>query len=103
MIEAARDERMIKSALKSFANAYGFERFAYLQTEGAEVRAFNSYPEEWQDIYLGNQYSRIDPVVTEASVAWNFFPGRPTIGRLVEPPNSGAFGTRRSITAFAVG
>ncbi|NEJ81520.1 LuxR family transcriptional regulator [Rhizobium leguminosarum] len=65
-IEAAHNERMIKIALKSFANTYGFERFAYLQTEGAEVRAFNSYPEEWQDIYLGNQYSRIDPVVTEA-------------------------------------
>lgn len=73
MIEAARDERMIKSALKSFANAYGFERFAYLQTEGAEVRAFNSYPEEWQDIYLGNQYSRIDPVVTEAKRRMELF------------------------------
>ncbi|TBB62366.1 LuxR family transcriptional regulator (plasmid) [Rhizobium ruizarguesonis] len=73
MIEAARDERMIKSALKSFANAYGFERFAYLQTEGAEVRAFNSYPEEWQDIYLANQYSRIDPVVTEAKRRMEMF------------------------------
>ncbi|TCU08656.1 autoinducer binding domain-containing protein [Rhizobium sullae] len=66
MAEAAHDERMIKSALKSFANSSGFERFAYLQTEGAAICTFNSYPDDWQDIYLGSQYSRIDPVVTEA-------------------------------------
>lgn len=66
MTEAAHDERMIKSALKSFANSHGFERFAYLQTEALEIRTFNSYPEEWQDIYLGSHYSRIDPVITEA-------------------------------------
>ncbi|MBP1884953.1 autoinducer binding domain-containing protein [Sinorhizobium mexicanum] len=66
MAEAAHDERIIKSGLKRFATSFGFERFAYLQTEGAKLRTFNSYPEKWQDIYLGSQYFRIDPAVTEA-------------------------------------
>lgn len=73
MAEAARDERMIKSALNRFANSCGFERFAYLQTEGAEIRTFNSYPEEWQDIYLGSRYFLIDPVVTEAKRRMEMF------------------------------
>ena len=66
MLDASLDEQMIKSALKNFAQSHGYDRFAYLQTEGLEIKTFNSYPEPWQDIYLGNQYSRIDPVVTEA-------------------------------------
>lgn len=66
MLEAAQDEDMIKGALKSFAQAYGYDRFAYLQTEGPEIRTFNSYPEPWEVIYLTSHYSRIDPVVTEA-------------------------------------
>ncbi|APO70528.1 transcriptional activator TraR 3 (plasmid) [Rhizobium gallicum] len=73
MAEAARDERMIKNALNRFANSCGFERFAYLQTEGAEIRTFNSYPEEWQDIYLGSRYFLIDPVVTEAKRRMEMF------------------------------
>nr|WP_172684625.1 autoinducer binding domain-containing protein [Rhizobium rhizogenes] len=73
MTEAAHDERMIKGALKSFVNSHGFERFAYLQTEGLEIRTFNSYPEGWQDIYLGGQYSRIDPVITEAKRRMEMF------------------------------
>ncbi|URK86320.1 autoinducer binding domain-containing protein (plasmid) [Rhizobium sp. RCAM05350] len=73
MAEAAHDERMIKSALKAFANSCGFERFAYLQTEGAEIRTFNSYPEEWQDVYVVSQYSQIDPVVWEAKTRMRIF------------------------------
>ncbi|QPB24814.1 autoinducer binding domain-containing protein [Rhizobium sp. 007] len=73
MAEAAHDERMIKSALKSFAISSGFERFAYLQTAGAEIRTFNSYPVGWQDIYLVSQYSLIDPVVTEAKRRMQMF------------------------------
>ncbi|MCA2380133.1 autoinducer binding domain-containing protein [Agrobacterium genomosp. 3 str. RTP8] len=73
MTEAAHDERMIKSALKTFAHACGFERFAYLQTEGTEIRTFNSYPEVWQDVYLISQYSQIDPVVWEAKTRMEMF------------------------------
>lgn len=73
MTEAANDERMIKNALKTFAHACGFQRFAYMQTEGLEIRTFNSYPEEWQGVYLESQYSRIDPVVTEAKRRMEMF------------------------------
>jgi LuxR family transcriptional activator of conjugal transfer of Ti plasmids len=73
MIDTAYDEKMIKSALKTFAASTGFERFAYLQTEGTEIRTFNSYPPEWQDVYLVNQYSIIDPVVTEAKRRMQIF------------------------------
>ncbi|MFD2346173.1 LuxR family transcriptional regulator [Sinorhizobium terangae] len=66
MAEAAHDERIIKSGLKSFAISFGFERFAYLQTDGVRLRTFNSYPVKWQDIYLGSRYSLVDPAVTEA-------------------------------------
>ncbi|MFC0804670.1 MULTISPECIES: autoinducer binding domain-containing protein [Sinorhizobium] len=73
MAEAAHDERMIKYAVKSFAQACGFERFAYLETEGAEVRTFNSYPKAWQGVYLTSHYARLDPVVTEAKRRMDMF------------------------------
>jgi LuxR family transcriptional activator of conjugal transfer of Ti plasmids len=57
---------MIKTALKNFAHFCGYERFAYLQTEGLEMTTFHSYPEDWYRIYTDNNYSTIDPVVTEA-------------------------------------
>lgn len=66
MLEAAPDEHMVKNAVKAFAKSRGYDRFAYLQTEGLEVKTFNSYPETWQDTYLAGDYSLIDPVVTEA-------------------------------------
>lgn len=65
-LDVANDERMVKTALKNFAVACGFERFAYLQTAGGEIKTFNSYPVEWQEVYLEHRYSRIDPVVTTA-------------------------------------
>lgn len=73
MTEAAHDERMIKGALKIFAHACGFERFAYLHTEGLDLRTFNSYPEDWQGVYLKSRYSRIDPVVTEGKRRMELF------------------------------
>lgn len=65
-LEAARDEHMIKSALRHFAHSCGYDGFAYLQTEGTQIRTFNSYPVPWESVYLGSDYSSIDPVVTEA-------------------------------------
>ncbi|MDQ1199179.1 autoinducer binding domain-containing protein [Agrobacterium sp. SORGH_AS 787] len=66
MLDAAADEHMTLSAVKAFARSCGYERFAYLQTEGTDVRTFHSYPKAWQEIYLHGDYSLIDPVVTEA-------------------------------------
>ncbi|KRB49187.1 transcriptional regulator [Rhizobium sp. Root708] len=66
MIEAARNERMIKCVLKNFANDHGFERFAYLRAIGKDVKTVNNYPASWQSVYIDGHYSIIDPVVTEA-------------------------------------
>ncbi|MCQ4632681.1 autoinducer binding domain-containing protein [Shinella sp. CPCC 100929] len=66
MLDAAQDEQMVKGALKSFAQSCGYDRFAYLQTEGSEIKTFNTYPEPWEEIYLSSQYASIDPVVWEA-------------------------------------
>jgi len=66
ILEAAQSEQMVKGALKSFAHAIGCNRFAYLQAEGIEIKTLNTYPEEWGQVYLSNNYSCIDPVITEA-------------------------------------
>lgn len=65
-LEAACDEQMIKSALKRFGHTHGYERFAYLQTDGFQVKTFNSYPGPWERDYLKSGYSTLDPVVIEA-------------------------------------
>lgn len=72
-IDVASTDQMIRYALKNFAQGCGFERFAYLQTSGLEVKTFNSYPPEWQDLYLKYRYSRLDPVVTDAKRRMRFF------------------------------
>ncbi|MFC3967298.1 autoinducer binding domain-containing protein [Rhizobium lemnae] len=66
MLEVAQDEQMVTGAVKSFANAHGYKQFAYLHTEGLDIRTFNTYPEPWNKDYLVKNYSRIDPVITEA-------------------------------------
>ncbi|MCW1410723.1 MULTISPECIES: autoinducer binding domain-containing protein [Rhizobium] len=73
MLEAAQDEFMIKGALKRFARFCGYERFAYLQKEGAQINTFNSYPKPWEGVYLSADYSDIDPVITEAKRRWDVF------------------------------
>ena len=66
ILEAAQNKRMVKGALQSFAQSVGCNRFAYLQAEGLEIKTLNTYPESWSEAYLGNNYSCIDPVMTEA-------------------------------------
>ena len=73
MIDAASNQRMIKVALKNFAFTCGFNRFAFMQTEGATVKTLNNYPQDWQELYLGQRYSRVDPVVTEGRRSPGFF------------------------------
>jgi LuxR family transcriptional activator of conjugal transfer of Ti plasmids len=65
-LEAAQTEHSIKSILRSFGHSWGYDLFAYVQTEGLNIKTFNSYPDPWQHIYLCRQYSCIDPVITEA-------------------------------------
>ncbi|MCW0001784.1 LuxR family transcriptional regulator [Pararhizobium sp. YC-54] len=73
ILEAAQDEAMIKGALRQFTRACGYERFAYLQKEGTQIKTFNSYPKPWEGVYLSADYSDIDPVVTEAKRRWDVF------------------------------
>lgn len=72
--DLAQDERGVKQALQNFANATGFERFAYLNVRSGDVRALSNYPTEWQEIYLQGNYAAIDPVVTTAKRAMHPFP-----------------------------
>lgn len=76
MTEIAHDERMIKSALKTFAHSCGFERFAFLRKEGLQIRTCNSYSEEWQGVYFKSRYSLIDPVIIEAKRRMDMFSWR---------------------------
>jgi len=62
----AQDERAINQALRNFATAVGFDRFAYLNIRAGDVRALSNYPVEWKQTYLNNNYAAIDPVVTIA-------------------------------------
>lgn len=71
--DLAQDERAIKQALRNFAAAAGFNRFAYLNVRAGDVRALSNYPAEWQDIYLNSNYAAIDPVVTLAKRAMHPF------------------------------
>ena len=72
-LDVASTDHMIWYALKRFGQGNGFERFAYLQVSGLDVRTFSSYPQEWQNIYLEKRYSRLDPVVTDAKRRMRFF------------------------------
>jgi len=65
-IDIAQDERSITNILRGYAQTCGFERFAYLQTAADGITTYNNYPREWQDVYLRQGYSEIDPVVTTA-------------------------------------
>lgn len=66
LIDVADDENMIANVLQTFSKSWGYEHFAYLQTEGSEIRTVNSYAPEWQDIYFENEYAKLDPVIEEA-------------------------------------
>ena len=72
-IDVVSDKRNFVKVLKNFAVGTGFERFAYLQIAATEITTFNNYPADWQDIYLAKQYSRVDPVVTQAKRTMKMF------------------------------
>jgi len=73
VVDMANDQRSIRSALKTFSIACGFERFAYFEMASKEISTINSFPLEWQHTYLQNQYARIDPVVTKAKRLMQMF------------------------------
>ncbi len=72
-LDTSNDQRSIRSALKLFSVACGFERFAYFEITSKEISTINSYPLEWQHNYLQSQFARIDPVVTMAKRLMQMF------------------------------
>ncbi len=82
VLSLSSDEHSIRLALLTFAQQCGFEKFAYVNLRYGDTEAFSNYPQEWQEIYLANDYQRIDPVVTAARRAlkpfyWSAPPQRP--------------------------
>lgn len=66
VLSLSNDERSTWLALSEFARQCGFERFAYVNVRSGETEAFTNYPDEWQEIYLANDYQKLDPVITTA-------------------------------------
>lgn len=64
-VDAAHDDSMIRQATKAFAISIGFERFAYLQVEGKDIKTLNNYGQPWEEEYLEKEFSTLDPVVIE--------------------------------------
>jgi LuxR family transcriptional activator of conjugal transfer of Ti plasmids len=65
-IDAAGHQVAIRQALGDFSKAMGYQRFAYLQGTGLEIKTFNNYPSRWQELYLKKGYTTIDPVISHA-------------------------------------
>ncbi|AEI04558.1 putative transcriptional activator protein TraR (plasmid) [Afipia carboxidovorans OM5] len=65
-LELARDQRMIKQALRHFCESNGFDRFAHLNVRSTETCVLTTYPAEWQRLYFDKKYALIDPVVISA-------------------------------------
>jgi LuxR family transcriptional activator of conjugal transfer of Ti plasmids len=72
-VELSQDEGTLKQTLRNFSVALGFNRFAYLNVRGDDVRALSNYHPEWQRIYLEKNYTAIDPVVVSARRSMQVF------------------------------
>lgn len=72
-VELTRDESTLKQTLRNFSVALGFDRFAYLNVRGGDVRVLSNYHSEWQRIYLEHNYTAIDPVVVSARRSMQVF------------------------------
>ena len=59
-------EQAARRALRDFAQEAGFSYFAYLHLRGPETFAISNYPRDWQELYVEQNYLRVDPVVTKA-------------------------------------
>lgn len=74
LIDTAQDETAIRQITKNFAVSIGYERFAYLQLVGTDMKTFNTYAKSWEDEYFEKELSRVDPVVSEAKRRMTVFP-----------------------------
>jgi LuxR family transcriptional regulator, activator of conjugal transfer of Ti plasmids len=65
-LELVHDEHGIRVALRDFAEASGFEHFAYVCLRATDSLALTSYPVAWQERYLDQNFKILDPVITIA-------------------------------------
>ena len=65
-LELNRDERAVRSALHKFTVAAGLQRFAYVGVSSDGIRTLTDLPKVWEDYYLDEQLSIVDPVVRHA-------------------------------------
>ena len=63
---AAKSDATLKLALSDLAEELGFDCYAYLNVQPKRTFAVSNYPLEWQTRYLARDYTRIDPVVSQA-------------------------------------
>jgi LuxR family transcriptional regulator, activator of conjugal transfer of Ti plasmids len=66
MIDTAANARSISQAMNAFAKANGFSHHAFLDLQGAGASYLGNFPEEWERLYLAQNFCRLDPVVTRA-------------------------------------
>jgi LuxR family transcriptional activator of conjugal transfer of Ti plasmids len=66
MVDTAVNQSALSQAIRFFALDHGFQHHAYLSLEGSAVRYLGDYPEAWEQIYLRESLSTVDPVVARA-------------------------------------
>jgi LuxR family transcriptional regulator, activator of conjugal transfer of Ti plasmids len=65
-LDAALSDAALSHALSTFARHNGFDHHAYLSLEGHEICCFSTFPKSWQNLYLTNGFTNLDPVVGQA-------------------------------------
>ncbi|TFH92850.1 LuxR family transcriptional regulator [Vibrio ouci] len=68
LIDCHSVNELVERALKA-SHKLGFEHFAfghqqYSLSEGKRIHLLNSYPKQWNKLYLDNQFVQVDPVVS---------------------------------------
>lgn len=66
MVDTAVNPGAVSQAIRFFALDNGFENHAYLSLEGSAARYLGDYPQAWEQIYLRESLSKVDPVVARA-------------------------------------
>lgn len=73
LTSVAPTELSLKQALPGLVQQLGFDCYAYLHVQPVRTYAVSNYPAEWQERYLGRDYTRVDPVVKMARAQMKAF------------------------------
>lgn len=96
---------MLTKALTDLVHDLGFDNYAYLYVQPSRTYTVSNYPREWQELYLANDYTKVDPVVklagsTMRAFSWSAGSARRACSRAVNRFYSEAadFGIRSGIS-----